>query len=238
MTDGLRATWAVVLWPRADFIVLNFTHGHSAKPCPLWAIHSMAIEIFIKLLTIIGSILGSVAFFQNMSKDVVATNKEKWKALTLIIHPSDFDDYAFGILRRKINGKTFERVERFFLLIDKRDQEYLGFKSLFKNHFQHKISRISALREELRKYIQVPYWSPYRDDGDTIGYEFDKEVFFEKAIASGKDEDYNEASFSYAKHLDEAQKVVLDMQRTFIEIQRMANRDSFEIILPWKWTFR
>lgn len=190
----------------------------------------MTIEITIKILTIIGSSLGAVAFFQNISKEITNNNKEKWKKLNDIVSTLDFENLEYQITGRKIRNNTFDRITDLYYIIDRENIDIIGFKSVFKNKIHSKLLNIHKLYDELRKYIQVPYWYPIEN-----GWKFDKDFYFEKEDSTWTSVDYDNATRKYSNHIQEAELLVMEMRQNFKQIQILANKDSYELILPWKW---
>lgn len=191
-------------------------------------------------MTIIGSVLGTIAFIQNITKELTNTNKEKWKKVTEIITLVDYDNLQYQISGRKIRGKTLNSLENIYYIIDKNDQDIIGFKSIFKNKINQKLIELNSLHDQLREYIQVPFWNPYeeKDDNGTVtyGYAFDKNVFFEEKDSTWTSADYKKATDEYVDHLRKAENIAIKMEKTFARIQVLANKDPYELLLPWKWS--
>jgi len=177
-----------------------------------------------------------------MTKELTTTNKDKWKKVTEIVNMIDYDNLHYQISGRKIRGKTLDRLENFYYRIDKDDQDIIGFKSIFKNKIKRKLTEINLLHDQLREFVQVPYWNPHEDIDDagtvTYGYTFDKKVFFEEQDATWTNADYKKATDEYAEHLRQAENIAIKMEKTFADIQRLANKDPYELLLPWKWSFK
>jgi hypothetical protein len=200
--------------------------------------HTLSIELTIKILTIIGSILGSIAFFQNITKEVTNTNKEKWKKITEIIIRTDYDNLQYQISGRKIQCKTIDKMQIYYT-IDKNDPDIVGFKSIFKNKFTPKLIQLNTRYEQLRKLVQVPFWVPHEETDDDINvtdvYLFNKDVFFKDENRNWTNDDYQKATSAYANHLEQAESIAKEMEKIFVEIQVLANKDPYELLLPWKW---
>jgi hypothetical protein len=49
------------------------------------------------ILTVVGSLLGTIAFFQNLLKPLTEFNRSRWKERKEIITEDDFRDLEFGI---------------------------------------------------------------------------------------------------------------------------------------------
>lgn len=194
----------------------------------------MTIEVFIKAFTLLGSVLGSVAFFQNIMKDVATSNKDKWKKLNELAQLTDFDNLVYEVIGRRISGKTFGRVETLFYAIRQNDLEYTGFKSVFRNSIHEKLLELAELYEKLRTYVQVPFWNPFYDE-DYTGYQLDKEVFYKRRSGNLTDADIQEAENEFHSHLRNAEATAKEMKLLFANIQRLATKDAYEYFLPWKW---
>lgn len=196
------------------------------------------MEHIIKILTIIGSLLGTIAFFQNFIKDIFSVNKEKWKKVTEIISPLDLDNLQYQILARRIRGRLLNKLENLTYEIEKNNLDVIGFKSVFRNKIHLKLVHFKKLYDDLREYVQVPYWNPFEDKSDgveTFGYEFDKKAFFEDADRTWTQIEYNDATREYADHLHKAGLIAIEMETVFLDIQKLANKEPFELVLPWKW---
>ena len=126
-------------------------------------------------------------------------------------------------------------MEHFRYEIEKQNLDIIGFKSFGKNKIQTELINLKNLYKKLRGLIQVPYWNPYTDSDSTDGYEFDKQVFYEDLDRNWTQVDYDNATREYAKHLENAEEIASQMEQSFLKIQRLANKEPFEFILPWKW---
>ena len=118
--------------------------------------------------------------------------------------------------------------------IEKKNLDIVGFKSFSKNKIQFELINLKKLYKSLRGLIQVPYWNPYPDSDSTFGYEFDKEVFYENADRTWTQVDYDNATREYANHLEKAEEIASEMEKSFLKIQKLANKEPFEFILFWK----
>jgi hypothetical protein len=166
----------------------------------LVAIKHLPIELILKIFTIIGSLLGAIAFFQNFSKDIVLNNKEKWKKMTEIITVSDFDNLQYQITARQLRGNLLEKLEHLIYEIEKQNLDIVGFKSFLKNKIEIELANLKNLYKNLRQLIQVPFWNPCTGSDGKFGYEFDKNVFYEDADKSWTQLDFDNATREYAKH--------------------------------------
>ena len=145
----------------------------------------------------------------------------------------------YQISARKIRGSLLHKLEKFVYVIEKEDDDIIGFKSLFKNKIKLKLSELDILYDELRKFVQVPYWNPFQDEdnngNECFGYIFDKKVFFEDLGKDSTNIDFRSATKEYVTHIDNACEVANKMVVKFSEIQKLANKEPYELLLPWKW---
>ena len=183
--------------------------------------------------------MGAIAFFQNLTKDISVSNKEKWKGLSEIIKVVDFDNLCFDIVARNIRSETLGKLENLIYAIRRRDLDIIDFKSLYGNKIQKKLLNLNLLHQKFKGLVHDPYWKLYDDkNGDEslqFGYRFNKQSFYRKAFETKEEKDFKEADNEYVKHLESLEIIVEEMKKTFYEIQKLANKDSFEFILPWKW---
>lgn len=188
----------------------------------------------IQIFTIVGSTLGIFAFLQNLFKEVSKSNKEKLIALFQIVKPIDFDNLQYQIAARKIGQDIIDKIYRLDYCIQKNDEDIIGFKSIFKNRIRKQLKHFSKLCQSFNEHVQVPFWEPF-SDYDYHGYAFNKEYFFEGADDAWTDEDYQTATEEYASHIHRLANIADGMEKTLIQIQKLASKDSYEYILPWKW---
>jgi len=200
------------------------------------------MEQILKIFTLTGSCLGAIAFFQNLTKEMVSANKDKWKKITEIIKPVDFDNLRHEIENGMLRGETLNKLEELVYNIDKNDLDTVGFKSVFGNRIKNRLHKIAGLHKELRTYVQVPYWNPkfdvYDDDDSAIGYKLDKNVFFMKNQLLVEKKSSNEIDRMYDNHLKNVETIAIKMYIIFSEIQKLSNKESFEFLLPWKWKIK
>jgi len=70
----------------------------------------LVIETILKTLTAAGAFLGTVAFVQNLSKEVTTTNKAQWEKLVAIIGPADFDELQYVLTTDRIRLAIREKI--------------------------------------------------------------------------------------------------------------------------------
>jgi len=84
----------------------------------------------------------------------------------------------------------------------------------------------------------VPTWHPKGNPGEWEGYVLDKELFYVKIPRDNSREAVLSADRQLNAHRDTVLTLAEEMEVVFVDIQRLAIRDSFEVILPWKWVER
>jgi len=114
------------------------------------------IETILKTLTAAGSFLGTVAFVQNLSKEVTSTNKAQWEKLAAIIGPSDFDELQYDLGTDRVRLAIREKMHRLAYAIDKDDYSITGFKSLLRSSIRRKLQGWYILYkafQQMSKYL-------------------------------------------------------------------------------------
>lgn len=181
--------------------------------------------------TAIGAILGTIAFVQNFLKPLSAHNKLLWEQLTERINDLDFENIGFGVYQaRAIDDESMDRLRSLIRYIE-RDAFELRFKTVFRDGFRPRFRRIEDLYSEWRNLVQVPWWE-HKDDQII----FNKDVFFETYRRTRLQADLDKASAEYPVHLERAYDLVKAMQEEFRTIGVMATRETYELLLPWRWT--
>lgn len=192
------------------------------------------IETILKTLTAAGSFLGTVAFVQNLSKEVTATNKAQWEKLAAIIGPADFDELQYDLGTDRIRLAICEKMHRLAYAIDKDDYSITGFKSLLWSRIRRKLQDWYILYKAFQQHVQVPIWNPTGNPGEWEGYILDKELFYVNIPRDNSREALLSADRQLNAHRDTVLNLAEQMEAIFVDIQRLANRDAFELVLPWK----
>lgn len=193
------------------------------------------IDTILKTLTGIGSLLGTVAFVQNLSKEVTASNKAQWEKLVSVIGPKDFDDLQYDLSTDRIRLAIREKMLTLAYAIDKDDYSVTGFKSLFRSRIRQKLQDWYQLYKSFQQLVQVPIWNPKGNPGEWEGYILDKELFYADILRDNRREALLSADRQLNTHRDTVLNLAEQMEAVFVDIQRLANRDAFEFVLPWKW---
>jgi hypothetical protein len=193
------------------------------------------IEQTLKALTAIGSVLGTVAFVQNLSKEVTANNKAQWEKLAAIVSPVDFDELQYDLSTDRIRQTLRDKMDQLAYGIHKSDYSITGFKSLIGSRIQRKLKIWYGLYTAFQQLAQVPYWNPVGQPPNWQGYKLDKQLFYNEMPDGDSKVTLRVADKKLNEHRDALQSIAEQMETLFVEIQRLANRDSFELVLPWKW---
>ena len=192
------------------------------------------IEKTIKIFTIIGSVLGTIAFFHSFTSDLSKANKEKWKSLSKVINPVDLNNLCIDISSLSINAQLLTKLRIFALAIQNNNIDLIGFKSIFKNKINQRLNNFLALYNKFVLYVSSPYWSvdfsPIIDEPSH--YRFNKEHFYKDVNSN---EQQKEASKAVSTHLENLEITADDMKKILVEIQHLSNKEAFEFLLPWKW---
>lgn len=196
-------------------------------------------ETILNVLTGTGSILGTVAFVQNLHKEVTTTNKSQWEKLAAIIRPLDFHDLQYDLETDRIRQESRDKMLHLATLIIRNDQSVIGFKSLLGNRIRKKLRHWLRLYRSFQQHVQVPYWNPLdkptEGGGVWQGYVLDKELFYENLTQASLSEDLRAADKKLDSHRDTVYSLAKQMETVLTDIERLASRDAFEYILPWKW---
>lgn len=199
-------------------------------------------ETILKALTAVGSFLGTVAFVQNLTKEVTATNKAHWEKLAAIISPLDLHDIQYDLETDRIRLDSREKMQHLASVINRSDLNIVGFKSLLGSRIRKKLQYWLRLYWSFQKHVQVPYWNPQdkplEGGGLWQGYKLNKELFYENLTKATINEDLRAADKKLNQHRDTVLSLARQMETVLIDVQRLANRDAFEYILPWKWGSR
>ncbi len=187
------------------------------------------------IITIIGSFLGTIAFFQNMIKPMLIHNKSKWNEIKKKIDDIDFENIELSLYQsHRIHSKSMNKLDNFVHDIE-RDADELHFKTVFVNRIKKKLQKILNLYIKWRKLICVPYWDPKRLSNKDIAWTLNKNFFYERFQMTGKKEDRLKADVEYPKHMKDAYDLVVNMRKEFKEISLLANKEIYEYMFPWKW---
>jgi len=188
-----------------------------------------------EILTVIGAFLGTVAFFQNFMRPILDYNKAKWDSLKKEIDDIDFENIAFSLWHsRRIDPRSLRRLQRLVHNIEQ-DAEELRFKTIFADRFDKQFKRIHKLYIEWIGLIQVPYWEPRGVSSEETAWTLNKDAFYRRYRETGKEEHRLKADKDYREHMEKAHDLVEEMRKEFREISVLANREVYELLLPWKW---
>ena len=172
---------------------------------------------------------------QNLSKEVTTTNKAQWEKLVDIIGPVDFDALQYDLSSDRIRLSIQDKMHALGYAIAKDDYSVTGFKSLFRNRIRRKLTDWYQLYKDFQQHVQVPTWYPKGNPSEWEGYILDKGLFYKNIPPDNSREALPSADQELNAHRDTVLTLAEEMEALFVDIQRLANRDSFEVILPWKW---
>lgn len=171
----------------------------------------------IKIFTITGSIIGIIAFLQNLMKPLLEYNKNKWKRILEIINYEDFDDLERNIEYRLVTWNMIKKLAIFTEMINN-DSENLRFRRLIFNFHKSRLNKLLNLYKKFSNLVKEPYWTIKQDSGIV-----DLTDMTISPMSLNKKEFYNEFKKKSIReidniiesHLDEVFNITREMKRIF-----------------------
>ena len=176
------------------------------------------IDTIIKYFTLIGSLLGLIAFFQNILSPIFSSNKKKWKELTNHINEIDLTNICLGIEQgNSIQSENLDKIETLIDFIE-HDNEILHFKSVFNNKYKNLFVEFKKANKSLRNIVQVPLWQingsrwmPNKKEYYLTGHSHENDM-------------------KYRNDLSKAYDIAKKMVTIFKNIGKNANKDFFDLL--------
>ena len=179
------------------------------------------MQTIINIFTIIGSILGIVAFLMTMFSSIHEHNIKKWEKLSSIIDFNDFKDFYNGVSIGIIYTNTSNKFRNLTRLIQN-DSEEIQFKGLAKKKIELLFSEILSETEKFYTTVQVPEWDVWRND---IERKINKDYFNEKF------DTHQEISKHVNKSIENASNSIEKIITLYREIHSISNRLPYEFLI-------
>ena len=110
----------------------------------------------------------------------------------------------------------------------KSERDEINFKTICFDSYKRRFNKMYKLYRSWIDFL-IPYWET---DIRLSRYKINKGAFYIRAYNS---EDFNTADEQYTEHLQRAHDLILSIQKEFKKIKRLANREAYELLLPWRW---
>jgi len=185
---------------------------------------------WLDLLTTIGAVLGTIAFFQNAFRGIAATNKAKWAAIEKELITEE--RLARALQECRMPGHVNERTQKDLLVLNNKLREKgdtWKFKSLFRDPYAKHIKGLFEVSEAMRTRLFKPEWKRHEyPNGIGAIYALEEAYFLEQFGITNAHAEQEKVR----KELEE------DLQRALhalTAVRVLANREDIEYLLPWKW---
>lgn len=184
----------------------------------------------LDLLTAIGAILGTIAFFQNAFRGIAAANKAKWTALGSDVITED--QLAQAIQQMRMPGQVNERILMAVLHLNNKLREKgdaMKFKSLFGDPYKKHLDVLLVVSESMRTRLFKPEWEkhPYPDGVGAV-FALNKEHFLKQYGVKSADAEQEKVRNELEQDLQHA-------LHALTAVRVLANREDIEYLLPWRW---
>jgi len=189
------------------------------------------MTFWVDIFTILGSILGAIAFFQNLFKPLMEYNIKRWEFIKVhYISDINFKNMQLSVGSSNLfQDYDLDKLNSFVYAI-KDNLEGIRFKSFLNKAYDNLLNEIVKKYEELREYVQVPWWQPTSAKIWLIN----KELFYRDAEKSGRNEDFVKADKEYRNHLAKVDDLLSEIYQCFNRIGILANRTLLEWVWPLK----
>lgn len=187
-----------------------------------------------EIFTLIGAVLGIIAFFQNFLVPYFNYNREKIKELNKIICIEDFEVllnfYTSRIINWEINGKL-----NYFVELIKNNSDKLKFKYLFKNFYSKRYKEFLNLFNKYTDLVQTPFWElNSKDTSISNSYlKFNKKYFFEKAEKQNENKSEEIASKEMESHFENLYDIINEMKKVYLKLNQKASKELYNYVFFW-----
>ncbi|MBL7129003.1 MAG: hypothetical protein ISS16_08465 [Ignavibacteria bacterium] len=194
------------------------------------------MDIAIKYFTIIGSILGIFAFWQNFVKPHFEYNKGKWKKLLEIINYEDFNNLEGNCTHKIVKWYILKKLTLFIEMI-KNDSEKLQFRRFIFNFHKFRLKKFLKIYNKFVNLVQEPYWTQKNDSykADVSNLDFDlflnRNEFYNEP--KNKNKTIEEIDNLISSHLEEVFYITREMKKTFTKIGKGLDKDPYQIFFFW-----
>ena len=188
------------------------------------------MRTIIDIFTIIGSVIGILAFIRIDLNSKRQHNQYNWNVLSEILDLESLtelsDKASFGVILKTPSSKLR-------LFVDKINHKYPITKFMGKTGklIESKLTKISLLYNRHSTEVQVPIWQPFSKNED-ITYKIDKEEI-DKLIKEEKTFSDNFDKI-YKQSIDNAYLPIVEIIEAYRDISDLVNKLPFERIAKKK----
>lgn len=184
---------------------------------------------WLDLLTAIGALLGSFAFFQNVFSGIATTNKTKWAALSPDIITEN--QLAGAINELQSAQQVTERTRTSLLHLNNKLREHgdgFKFKTLLGKPYEKHYAVPFKVTETMRSRFTNPIWKrvPFPDGVGAI-FVLDGEYFLAKYGTANAEGEKEKVRTALQHDLEQCLQALT-------AVRVLANRDDIEYLLPWR----
>jgi hypothetical protein len=184
----------------------------------------------IDIFTIIGSIIGILAFIRIDLNSKRQHNKDNWNILSEILDLESLIELSemasFGVIPKMSSSKLR-------LFVDKINNKHpiTKFKGKTGKIIESKLAKINLLYDKYHTEVQVPIWQPFSKNED-IRFKIDKKEI-DKLILEGKtfSDNFDEV---YNQSIDNAYLPLVEMIEAYRDISYLVNKLPFEKVTKRK----
>lgn len=181
------------------------------------------MQLTINIFTIIGSIIGIIAFIISVLNPVQVYNTTQWNKLNSILDLKDLEELcngvSYGVLFKEPNSKLKHLV---FLI--KNDFEEVNFKGFTGNRIRKRLQQISVVSDKFYDKVQVPYWDYIKNTPDHIDKQLNKSYIHKNSSSIA---DSNEKIRTFMHYATSEIEEIIYLYR---DIQKMATKMPFEYL--------
>lgn len=182
-----------------------------------------------QIFTLIGSILGIIAFFINFLTPICNYNKNKWESLKQVISPLELEEYVSAIGQGRLPKDLHYKVLTLIYLIRK-DSDDINFKCIFSNKPRKYLKDFYESFYQMQEKLQRPYWDTPDNPSVAEDYKYviNKEYFYIKS--KGLSNEYNKL---FKSNLDYVSDKADRMNELYRNVFKELNKLPFEYIRFW-----
>lgn len=184
------------------------------------------MQTIINIFTIIGSIIGIIAFFLSILSSLKDYNLRKWEKVTKIINIIELEEFRKGAGNGIIYKENYLKLKDLVFFIRNRSDD-IEFKGFLKNRIQNKFIQIKELYDEISKEVQVPKWEVW-GKSEHIEFILDKDYIYQKTNSQEEGDRIVYESMDIVQ--DKANKII----ELYREIFSLSNRLPLEYLYKRK----
>ncbi len=183
----------------------------------------------LQVFTLVGSILGIIAFFLNFLSPISNYNRNKWEKLKEIINLIEFKEYAVEIGQGRLPKDLHYKVVSLIYII-RNESEDIQFKFIFKNTPQKFLNELYETYYQMLEKLQAPYWDILERPSLQENYDLmiNKEYFNKKAHCITKEYDK-----LFGENLNYVADKADKLYELYKSISKELNKLPFEYLRFW-----